>query len=216
MAGELAALNHDDQMSEALDNWKPSTFQVILFLVGGVLLYLGQDLAIPGAGDVGIGCIGLLIVVVGADIGMRRLGWFRMNGWGNVVESYRGVLELVWAALILFAGIAIMTVPVMGWLVPGGAGDFVNNMLSTSTGIGGVMSVVGLMLSLNGIIRALAGSGTVRPKWLGEFGNAIDRAAGVVMVAAGLAVAAVGLLLLIAPGWVNAAIQQIGSLFSTL
>jgi hypothetical protein len=191
------------------DSWQPSLFQLILFAVGGGLVYLGQEWGVPGTTDVGTLFLGLLVAVVGGGIGWRRAQAFRADGWANVVDSYRGVLELIWAALLLCAGLLIMCVPIVGWLVPGGAGNLIGNMLSSTTGIGIVMATSGLILSLNGIIRALAGSGSGGSKRLGALGRALDRLAGAIVCTFGLAVALGGLFLLIAPGWVNGVLQQL-------
>ena len=195
-----------------MNNWKPSAFQLILFAIGGGLLYLGEDWGIRGATEVGIAFLGVLLAAVGIDIGLKRLAAFREAGWANVVDTYRGLLELLWGAIFICLGILIVTVVTMTWLVPGGVGNFWSDMLLSSTGIGAVVSVVGLMLMLNGLIRALSGSGRVNPKLVGGLAGVLDRLAGAVTLGVGAALSVIGMLLLIAPEWVTAGLERLSNL----
>ena len=154
----------------------------------------------------------MLLAAVGIDIGLKRLAAFREAGWANVVDTYRGLLELLWGAIFICLGLLIVTVVTMTWLVPGGVGNFWSDMLLSSTGIGAVASVVGLMLMLNGLIRALAGSGRVNPKLVGGLAGVLDRLAGAVTLGAGAALSVIGMLLLIAPGWVTAGLERLSNL----
>ena len=196
-------------MGAALSSWKPSLFQLILFAIGGGLLYLGEDWAVPGATEVGIAFLGVLLVAVGIDIGLRRLAVFRADGWANVVETYRGALELLWGAIFICLGVLIVAAVAMTRLVPGGAGTFWSDLLLSTTGIGVVFSVVGLMLMLNGLIRALAGSGRVNPARGRGLARALDRFAGAVTLGAGAALSTIGLLLLAAPGVITASVERL-------
>ena len=122
-----------------MSNWKPSTFQLILFAIGGGLLYLGDEWGVEGATEIGIAFLGVLLAAVGIDIGFKRLAIFREEGWANVVETYRGLLELLWGSIFVCLGLLIVVVVTMTWLVPGGVGDLWSKMLLSTTGIGTVL-----------------------------------------------------------------------------
>lgn len=182
-----------------LDNWKPSRLQLILFAIGAGLLYAGQNWGVRWAGDVGIAFLGVLLVAVGVDTGLNRLALFRANGWANIVDTYRGVLEFLWAAILICAGLLIVTVVAVNWIVPGGVGNIWSDMLQSSTGIGAILSIIGLMVMLNGLIRALAGSPGMAFARPGTLSSLADKLVGAAGVGVGMVVAAVGFVLLVAP-----------------
>ena len=68
------------------------------------------------------------------------------------------------------------------------------------------------MLMLNGLIRALAGSGRVNPNHVGGLAGVLDRLAGAVTLGAGGAISVIGMLLLIAPGWITAGLERLSNL----
>jgi hypothetical protein len=187
-------------MSGVIGRWSPSTFHLILFALGGGLVYLGQEWGIPYATDIGIVVLGFLAAAAGIDLIIKRLRMFRTEGWANVVDTYRGVLELLWGVIFICLGLLIIGVIVVVWLVPGTEGEFWSDMLLSNTGMGVVLSVVGLMLMLNGLIRALAGSGRVHPGRLGGVPFLLDRLGGAGMLILGLGASAVGIVLVAAPG----------------
>ena len=90
-------------MSHVLDNWNPSAFHFILFVVGGALLYLGEEWGLAWAAPIGMGCVGLFLVAMGVDVIAKLLGLFHINGWtrAKVVDTYRGLGELLWGLLLL-------------------------------------------------------------------------------------------------------------------
>ncbi len=196
-------------MGGILDDWKPSVLQIILFALGGGLLYLGQDWGVPGATEIGIGLMGVLLVAVGIDIGLRRLAVFKAGGSADVVGAYRGALELLWGAILVCLGSLIIAVVAMTRLVPGGVGNFWRDVLLSTTGIGVMLSVVGLMLMLNGLIRALAGSGGVNPGQSRRLTGALDRLAGAATLGFGALLSVIGLALLVAPGFMTAIVRSL-------
>ncbi len=190
-----------------LDNWTPSGLQVILFAIGGGLLYLGQDWGVPWASEVGIGFLGALLIAIGLDTILKRLTVFGADGWANVVESYRGALAMLWGVIFVLAGVLMAAVVIMNALVPGGVGELWRDWLLGSTGMGVLLSLVGMLLMLNGLIRALAGSAVATLARMGTLSRAVDRLTGAIWLGVGMAITAVGLLLLVAPGWIAAGTQ---------
>jgi hypothetical protein len=191
------------------ENWKPSVFQLVVFAIGGVLVYMGEDWGVPGATDIGIAFLGVLFVTAGADLQLKRVRIFKTDGWANVVETYRGVLELLWGLIFIAIGLLMIAAVAVTRFAPGGVRDFWSDALLSNTGIGVVLSVAGLMAMLNGVIRALAGSGRVNPRRVGGLAGVVDRSAGAMSLAFGAVVAAIGLVLLVAPEWLAAGVQSV-------
>ena len=197
-------------MGGIVGEWKPSTLHLILFAVGGGLVYLGEDWGIPGATEIGIAILGVLIVAAGLDVIIKRLGIFRIEGWSRaeMVETYRGLAELLWGFIFVCIGLVIMSVVVMNRLAPTSSGTLWGDMLISPVGIGVILSGAGALMLINGMIRALAGSGRVVRGRLGGVPYVLDRIAGAVIFLVGAATSAVGLLLLTAPGVVTSALER--------
>jgi hypothetical protein len=84
-------------MGGIVGDWKPSTLHLILFAVGGGLLYLGEDWGIPGATEIGVTILGVLMVAAGLDIIIKRLGIFRIEaGRGGDGGDLPRLSELLW------------------------------------------------------------------------------------------------------------------------
>jgi hypothetical protein len=195
-----------------LDRWSPSTVHLVIFAIGGVLVYLGEEWGVPWGTEIGIGCLGVLLVTAGADIVLKRIALFRVDGWGHVVESYRGVLAVLWGLIFICLGLLLVAVMAMTWLAPERVGSFWGELLLSNTGLGAVMSIAGLMLMLNGLIRALAGSGRVNVKKAGGPAGILDRLAGVVLLGFGAVLAGAGFILLVAPGWLMTSLQRLAGI----
>jgi hypothetical protein len=116
---------------------------------------------------------------------------------------------LLWGLVFCFLGCLIVAAVALIRLVPWGSGSLWSKLLLSSTGIGALLSLAGLMLMLNGLIRALAGSGRVNPRQLGGLAGVLDRLAGVVMLGFGAGLSAVGITLLAAPGWAQAETERL-------
>lgn len=189
-------------------------FHLILFAVGGGLVYLGQEWAVPGATEIGTACIGLLMIVGGIDIILQRVAVLRAEGWvqAGIVDTYSGMAEILWGIVFSCLGALVLAAVLRTWLQPAGAGDFLKNLLDTPTATGAILATIGLMTVLNGLIRALAGSGTVSPKRWGGAALLLDRLAGVLVLLVGMGLSAAALMLLVAPGFVSATLERIKAL----
>jgi hypothetical protein len=203
-------------MGGIIGEWKPSTLHLILFAVGGGLVYLGQEWAVPWASDFGIGTLGVLMIAAGTDVIIKKMGVFRIEGWTRVevVETYRGLAEMLWGFVFLCIGLVMLSVVVMGWLAPASAGAFWADLLSSPTGIGVILTAAGALMLINGLIRALAGSGRADPRRLGGVPYALDRVVGAAASLLGVLVSAIGLVLLTAPGVVTGALDAMKGLVS--
>jgi hypothetical protein len=189
---------------------------LVLFALGGGLVYVGQEWGVAYATDIGIVVLGILMVAAGLDIIIKKLGVFRIEGWSqaHAADTYRGILEVLWGVIFIGIGLVMAAVVPMNRLAPGNAGTFWSDLLMSSTGIGVILSAVGLMSLLSGLIRALAGSGRVDPRRLGGVPYAMDRLAGAATSLFGLLLAAIGLALLVAPGAAGAALEPLKNLLA--
>lgn len=203
-------------MGGVFDKWSPSTLQLILFAVGGGLIYLGENWSIPVATPIGMACIGLFLVVAGIDMCWRRRSVFRIDGWtqAKVVDTYRGLGEILWGLLFVFVGLVLTAIALLNWFWPGLSGTFWGDLLSTSWGLGAILAVAGLMMLLSGLVRALAGTGRADPRRLGGLPYFLDRLAGVFGVLVGTAISVSGLILLVAPDIARSAVQQLMNLIA--
>lgn len=199
-------------MRGIIGTWSPSTFHLILFAVGGGLVYIGQEWGVPYAADIGILVVGALLVAVGLDLIIRKLGVFRMEGWASstVVETYRGISEMLWGLLFIGIGLAVIAVLLRQWLFHGSSEAIWEDVLGSSLVIGVALAFAGLLLSLNGAVHVLAGrtgtAGGVR-----GISDLMDRLMGGMHVLAGLMVFGVAFLLLI-PGALPAIMEQLSRL----
>jgi hypothetical protein len=198
-------------MREGLDKWSPSAWQAIWFAAGGALVFIGQEFSVPAAADVGIVVLGTLMIAVGIDIIIKKLGVFRGEGWvqGNVVDVYRALAEVLWAGVFIIGGLAAAAVVLVKWLVPSTPDTFWTDVLGSSTAVGAFLGIVGLMILLDGLIRAIVGSGRVDPRRFGGLPHAFDRMVGAMTFLVGLGMAVLGLVLLVRPGLVTTVLEQL-------
>jgi hypothetical protein len=202
-------------MSRVLVNWNPSVFHFILFALGGGFLYLGEEWGIGWAGPIGMGCMGLFLVAMGVDVIVKRLGIFHIDGWtqAKVVDTYRGLGELLWGFLFVLLGLVVAGIVLMNWFWPAASGTIWSALLNTAPGLGSILALAGLMMLLSGLVRALAGTGRVDPARLSGLPYALDRLVGAGTFLVGALIAASGLLLLIAPDVAAAGLDRVTSLW---
>lgn len=199
-------------MRGIIGTWSPSTLHLILFAVGGGLVYIGQEWGVPYATDIGIVVLGILMVAVGLDLIVKKLGVFRVEGWthSTVVETYRGISEMLWGLLFIGIGLAVITVLLRQWLFHGSSEAIWDEVLGSSLVIGVGLAFAGLLLSLNGVVHLLAGrteiAGSVR-----GLSDLMDRLMGLMHLLAGLMVFGAAFLLLV-PGALPAVMRQLSRL----
>jgi hypothetical protein len=201
-------------MRGVIGTWSPSTLHLVLFAVGGGLVYVGQEWGVPYATDIGVALLGVLLVAAGLDLIIKKLGVFRIDGWtsSNVVETYRGISEMLWGLLFIGIGLAVLAVSVGRWLFHAGADTIWADVLGSSLVIGIALAFAGLLLSLNGLVHVLSGrtgiAGSVR-----GFSDLMDRLVGVMHLLAGLMVFGVAFLIMV-PGALTAVVEQVRKLLA--
>jgi hypothetical protein len=146
-------------MRGIIGTWSPSTLHLILFAVGGGLVYVGQEWGVPYATDAGLVVLGVLMVAAGLDLIIKKLGVFRIDDWtpSKVVETYSGISEMLWGLLFIGIGLAVIAVLLQQWLFQGSTETIWTEVLGSTLVIGVALAFAGLLLSLNGLVHLLSG-----------------------------------------------------------
>jgi hypothetical protein len=201
-------------MSGIIGTWSPSTLHLILFAVGGGLVYVGQEWGVPYATDAGIAVLGVLMVAAGLDLIIKKLGVLRIDDWtpSKVVETYRGISDILWGLLFIGIGLAVIAVLLRQWLFQGSTATSWTDVLGSSLVIGVALAFAGLLLSLNGLVHMLAGrtgiAGSVR-----GFSDLMDRLVGGMHLLAGLTVFGIAFLLMV-PEALSTVMEQLNRLIA--
>ena len=88
---------------------------------------------------------------------------------------------------------------ILGFFDPSAADAIFNGMLNSTPVIGVIVAAIGLMTTLHGLIRLLAGRSEEDEAKVTGFRDAVYRLVGVAILLVGLAVAIVGFFLILAP-----------------
>ena len=129
-----------------------------------------------------------------------------------MVETYRGISDMLWGLLFTGIGLAVIAVLLRQWLFQGSAATNWTDVLGNSLVIGVALAFAGLLLSLNGLVHVLSGrtgaAGGVR-----GFSDLMDRLVGGMHLLAGLTVFGVAFLIMV-PGALTAAWDQVKNLLA--
>lgn len=193
---------------------KFSTLQRILFFAAAGLVLVGEQFSISILTDLALVCGGVLVVLLGVEQIVSKLGMYRIGGWSytQAVETYRGLSAQLWGLIFVGLGAAMVLVPVVRWVAPSQADSIWNSLLGSTTGAGLALGGIGLMTTIHGLIRVLAGSAGVDVGRLTSLSNLFDRLVGAVTFLVGSAMALVGITLLVAPGIVSGFIHVLAAL----
>jgi hypothetical protein len=173
-------------------------FELALLLLAFVLLFAGTRLGLPlltNLGGLSIGAfalVGVLRAIITKKLGFET----RQRNFGRR-EMYTGLAAQLWG--ILFIAFAFLVFILVGaaWLYPGGAEAFWSGLLGKTWGWGIILLGIGLVLVVNGVIQLLAGSAG----YYQGLADQVERVGGVLPLLFGSGLSVVGVLLIIAPGW---------------
>jgi hypothetical protein len=133
----------------------------------------------------------------------------------NYIERYSGLSARLFGAILVVSGLMIIGLGTLELFRPGGAGAFIDRLVSSSFGLASVVGLAGLMTAAFGVIRILSGSAT-SPGTHGKLVEFSIKAGGVVTALVGLGLLFLAVWAAIAPGWLQDVARQIVSYFQNL
>jgi hypothetical protein len=191
-----------------------TSVEVVLVLLTGALAFASDQFNLPVLNDPALLCAGLLLLVLGVERIVSRLAALG-SGFGSftqAVETYKAVVEQLWGLISLGIGLMLIARSLLGWLAPGAADSIWNGMLNSSTTIGLALGTVGLMTTVHGLIRTLAGSRGADDGRLQGLSDLLDRLIGAVTLLFGAALSVAGLAVLLAPDLIQNLLAQLSSM----
>jgi hypothetical protein len=191
-----------------------STVQGILFLLAAGLAYGGEHFSLTILTNLGLLVIGLLVGSVGVGLIVTNLAAYDFASWSNrqAIETYRGLVEQLWGLVIAGLGLFMIGLSASRLLAPARGDTWWNALLASPAAVGVALGTIGLMTSLNGLIRVLTGSASGKAGKLAGVADILDEPAGIAMLVFGWALTLASLVLLVAPDVVTALIRQLGTM----
>lgn len=184
------------------------------FLVAGAAVLAGEYLELPwlsGAAPVAFGVAvlagGVRILVTGqskgAAAGMDH--WYRPSKY---TERHTGTPARLIGALLLIAGLLFIVMGVIALTARGGMDAFWQEFLKSPRAWGAVAGLAGIMMTLAGTVRAIAGSGAA-PGAYNRVVEAEFKIGGVVTAAVGLGLLFLAAVLLMSPDYLPNALDKL-------
>ncbi len=188
--------------------------QIGLFIVGVVCLYAGKRTGNNLLSSLGLFCFGLVLLIAGISLIVRKRLEFQLKkGDIGPHEIYTGLSAQLWGVYFSLLGILMMAFGVAYGLYPGGPEKFWADLLGTRLGLGLVLFLLGLMISIDGVIRILAGTAGHNVVLSANVGNCLERAGGGIISLFGMALIGCGVIVVLAPGIFDQLLHDILSLF---
>ncbi len=186
--------------------------EIVFFVLAAGLSFLSQQFSLPFLTNPALLFAGLVMATLGIEQVVTRLDIYR-GGWSlaQIVEIYRTLVVQLWGLIFSGLGLLIVARAVLGWLDPRSADSLWNGFLNSPSTIGLILAAMGLLTTLHGLIRALAGSGGADQAKVTGARDALDRLAGVAILLFGLALSFAGLVLGLAPTLLTAIVSQLGA-----
>jgi hypothetical protein len=183
-----------------------AVYRSLLLLAGGLAL-LGQRLSVPFLINLGLLCLGLMLVIMGGELIITRRAEFAIGGFAYIqaVETFTGLAAQLWGVMFLGVGLAMIVAILARWLAPEAVHGWYSGLVGTRAGLGLALCALGLFAGLWGTIRLLAGSAGLDLGRMTRLSNIVDRVGGGIALLAGLGLLGAGVLLIVAPGTVASA-----------
>jgi hypothetical protein len=180
-------------------------FYGILVLVAAGLAFLGDQFSVQVLMDLAMVCFGALIVAIGMEEIIGRLDMYRggASNLGQMAGLYQGLAAQLWGLVFILIGLGLVGMILTKWLAPGAASKW-SDVIGSRSGIALMLGLMGLMVTLNGLIHMLVGEGPAKPGMLSTLSNVLSRLGGTATFLFGLGMSGVALVLLVAPGFVDA------------
>lgn len=163
-----------------------------VIVIAGGMAYLSEQFDMPFLIPLAIGIFGVFALLLGGDTLIQgRIQLF--DRLYSRRESYSGLSARLLGVIIFLFGAGLIVFAVWDWFTPDNAGELLGEFVKSKRGLGVFLMVFGFFTSLFGLIRLIAGSAhnpEQRSAWT-DFGFRLR----------GLITTVVGILLLIAGGW---------------
>ncbi len=177
-----------------------TSVEFALLLLAGGLGFLSDQFSLPGLTQPALLFGGMLLVVLGLEQIITRMVVYRgVWNYSLAVEAYKTLVVQLWGLILVGLGVAIDLRAVLGWLDPRAAESMWNGLLNSTTTIGLVLAGIGLMTTLHGLIRLLAGRNDADQAKITGVRDALVRLVGVATLLFGLVLALFGFLITLAP-----------------
>jgi len=178
---------------------KASSLQLGLFLLGVLILIIGNRLSIPTSIFIGVLCFGLVCLIAGIQmIVTRHANFFTRTNAPH--ENYTGLPAQLWGVLFLLLAMLFFILALAGLFLPGGEEAFWELFLNKPMGWGVLLLLLGTYTVVYGIIRLMAGSAVAGTGFIAGVNNLGGRFLGGLSLLFGLGLVLFGLALIIAPG----------------
>ncbi len=177
-----------------------TTVGVLLFVIAGGLGFLSHQLSLPWLMQPALLFTGMLFVMLGLGQIVSRLDAYRgVSTYVEAVEFYKALVIQLWGLIILGLGLMIDFRAILGFLNPAAANSMFNAIFNSTPVIGVVVAGVGLMTTLNGLVRLLAGRNDQDEARIAGARDALFRLEGAAVLLLGLAVSLAGSFIALAP-----------------
>lgn len=183
-----------------------SRLVVMLFLLGGALILLGNQLKHNALINIGLIGLGLTAVIGGIEMIITERAEFRTGNWwttaqGQVtrVERFYGLPARLWGIGFIISGMLIVAVTLAAWLSTGNVETFLTQFLSTPARWGALILITGILVSTHSLIRILAGSAMHSRGLYFVLHDFWERVLGVLYAVIGLGLVVLGVIVIIAP-----------------
>jgi len=184
--------------------------QIGLLLLAGLFTFASTRLDIPPLISAGLLCLSVFLFVAGLDMLVnRKMGFFTQQRNFGPREIYTGLPAQLWGLIFIFLGICVLVVSVCNLILKGGMQEFWSIVLGTNWGLGILLTCIGMVVLMMGIIRLMAGSGGYYTGWK----DTIDRISGVIPATIGVGLLVLGILLFIFPNLLKDFLDQVINLF---
>lgn len=175
-------------------------FTLLMLVAGAAVaggIYLDQPRLYPlAAVAFGLfGVIGGIKAIAGGQLVMGRQNIVNPDK----VERYAGITARMIGVVLLVGGLGIVVIGAIYLASPDGAASLEDSVLRSPRALGAILGVAGLLVTLMGMVRAKAGSGT-RNEAYGSTVEAEIKGGGMITTVVGIAMIALALSMIIAPG----------------
>jgi hypothetical protein len=193
--------------------WSLSSVYRLLLLTAGGLGFAGERLSLPFLTNLALLSAALLMVMVGGELIITKRAEFALGGWAYIQgkETFKGVAAQLWGVLFLGMGLLAGLATLAKWFFPAETDFLWSRLQGTPAGAGLAITGLGVAAGLYGTIRLLAGGAGVDLGRMTKLSNVMDRIGGAVIFLLGIGLAALGLLLIIAPSLVFGLAKQLAA-----